>query len=117
MREGGRFADIKKLELYFDYLVEETKEIWEELDGYKSTIDALREANDSLINFRTGDIMRTLTIFSVIIFVLTLIVSLFNLNTIDNPLSAQPSGFKIIIGAMLVAIAGLLVFFKRKKWF
>jgi magnesium transporter len=117
MREGGRFADIKKLELYFDYLVEETKEIWEELDGYKSTIDALHEANDSLINFRTGDIMRTLTIFSVIIFVLTLIVSLFNLNTIDNPLSAQPSGFKIIIGAMLVAIAGLLVFFKRKKWF
>lgn len=117
MTHGNGFLDVKILELQFNYLVEETKEIWEALDSYKSTIDALHEANDSLISYRTSDIMRTLTIFSVIIFVVTFVAQLFNLNLIDNPLVANFYGFKIVIGLMVAAVAGLIIFFKKKKWF
>ena len=117
MLHGDEFLGVKKLELSFNYLVEETKEIWEALDSYKSTIDALHEANDSLINYRTSDIMRTLTIFSVLIFVVTLIVALFNLNLADNPLYNYEYGWRIVLGVMAAGIIGLLVFFKKKKWF
>ncbi len=117
MNESNGFADLKRLEINFNYLVEETKEIWEGLDNYRSTIDALHEANDSLINYRTGDIMRTLTIFSVVIFVLTLIVGVFNLNLIDSPLRDYDAGFKAVIGVMVVAVTGLLLFFRKKRWF
>jgi magnesium transporter len=105
------------MELAYNYLVEETKEIWEALDSYKSTIDALHEANDSLINYRTSDIMRTLTIFSVVIFVMTLVVGLFNLDLADNPLFNHEYGFRVILGIMALGVIGLLVFFKKKKWF
>jgi len=117
MAHGNGFLGVKNLELAFNYLVEETKEIWEALDSYKSTIDALHEANDSLISYRTSDIMRTLTIFSVIIFVVTFVAQLFNLNLIDNPLEAHFYGFKIVIGLMVAAVIGLIIFFKKKKWF
>lgn len=117
MSYGNGFFGTKKMELAYNYLVEETKEIWEALDSYKSTIDALHEANDSLIVYRTNDVMRTLTIFSVIIFVLTLVVSLFNLNLADNPLYNHEYGFRIILGIMAAGISGLLIFFKKKKWF
>ena len=117
MTQGDGLLKIKDLEIQFNYLVEETKEIWEALDSYKSTIDALHEANDSLISYRTSDIMRTLTVFSVIIFVSTLIVSLFNLPVIDSPLAETEHGFKIVLGVIAAAVIGLLIFFKKKKWF
>lgn len=117
MSHGNGFLGIKKMELAYNYLVEEIKEIWEALDSYKSTIDALHGANDSLINYRTSDIMRTLTVFSVVIFVLTLVVSMFNLDLADNPLFNHEYGFRIILGIMALGVIGLLVFFKKKKWF
>lgn len=117
LRHGGESLDVKELEIYFNYLIEETKEVWDALDSYKSTIDALHEANDSLISYRTSDIMRTLTFFSAIVFVMSFVVTLFSANFFDNPLVDNPYGFRIVLGLSALAVAGLIVFFKKKKWF
>lgn len=114
--EAPRFFPTQKMKIYFENLVNNTKEIWDLLDNYKDTIDALHETNASLIDFRINEIMKTLTIFSVIVFPLTLLAAIFGMNTPGMPLVDHPYGFWIILGGMMFGALGLLWFFERKKW-
>jgi len=111
-----KFFRTKQLALYFENLINYTKEIWDLLDNYKDTIDALHETNVSLINFRVNEIMKTLTIFSVIVFPLTLLAAIFGMNMAGMPLMNHPYGFWIVLGLMFCGATGLLLFFEKKGW-
>lgn len=101
---------------YYDGLVDHSKRIWEKLDNQKEMIEVLNSTNESFLNDRMTRIMKTLTIFSVIIFPLTLLATLFSMRTIDTPLISHPYGFWIIIGIMGIGALVMLWFFERKKW-
>jgi magnesium transporter len=80
-------------------------------------IEALHDTNESLLNYKISDIMKTLTVFSVIVFPLTLFAAIFGMNTIESmPFVYNENGFWIIIFIMLIACFGMLLFFKKKKW-
>jgi magnesium transporter len=91
--------------------------VWDALDVQRDTINALHETNASLIDFRINEIMKTLTIFSVVIFPITLLAAIFGMNTSNMPFVDSAHGFWIIIGIMVASVLGMLTFFKAKKWF
>lgn len=107
---------IKELEVYFERLVEQTKELWDTLEVQRDTINALHETNDSLINFRINEIMKTLTIFAVIVFPLTLLAAIFGMNAKYMPFVEGRYGFWTILGLMAVGVLSMIAFFKKKKW-
>ncbi|MFH1225812.1 MAG: magnesium transporter CorA family protein [bacterium] len=114
--EMPRFFLTAQLDAYLNNLVEYTKEIWDLLENYKDTIDALQQTNESLISFRLNQIMKTLTIFSVIVFPLTLLSSIFGMNTPGIPWVNDPWGFWKVVIIMLASMIGMLAFFKKKRW-
>src|SRR5207253_1870046 len=63
----------EELDLYFDDIVDAAERIWDILDNYKEVVEALEDTNESVINHRQNDILRILTVFSVILLPLTLI--------------------------------------------
>lgn len=99
-----------------DEIAEHTREIWDELENYAYTITAIHESHESFKSHRLNTIMKTLTIFSVIVFPLTLFAALFGMNTPHMPLVDHPYGFWIIMGLMTVAMLVMLIVFKVKKW-
>ncbi len=111
----NRFS-IHELENYFEQLVEQTKEIWDTLEMQRDTVNALHETNASLIDFRINEIMKTLTIFSVIVFPLTLLAAIFGMNAKNMPFVDGPYGFWIILALMTAAGLVMLLLFKRKRW-
>ncbi|PIY96792.1 MAG: hypothetical protein COY66_03030 [Candidatus Kerfeldbacteria bacterium CG_4_10_14_0_8_um_filter_42_10] len=115
LQESDLFQ-IQKTDRYFDNLVDHTKEIWDALEGYKEAIEALQETNESLISNRINEIMKTLTAISVAILPVTLIASLFGMNTPNSPFSNQPHAFWIITAMNLLIMAGLIFFLKKKRW-
>jgi magnesium transporter len=115
MRETPRYFPIHQLQDYFDELVDNAREIWETLEIQKQTVDALHETNQSLIDFRINEIIKTLTIFSVIVFPLTLMAAIFGMN-VKMPLVEGPYGFWLIMGLMILGVVGMLAFFKNRKW-
>ncbi len=107
----------EKVREYYSELIEHSKRIWENLENQKEMIDVLNNTNESLLNYRISDIMKTLTIFSVIVFPLTLLAAIFGMNTLGGmPLVNNDRGFWIIIIFMLIGCMGMLLFFKKKKW-
>lgn len=101
---------------YYNDLVEETKEIWKVIETHKETIDALYQTNESSLSFQLNDTMRTLTIFSVIVFPLTLLAGIFGMNTKYLPFVGQYGDFWIIIGIMLFLTLLMFLYFRKRNW-
>jgi len=101
---------------YYTGLVEHSKRIWEMLDNQKEMVEVLNNTNESLLNDRMTDIMKTLTIFSVIVFPLTLLAAIFGMNAKYMPFVDSIYGFWAILFLMLLCSIGMLIFFKSKKW-
>ncbi|MDO9399608.1 MAG: magnesium transporter CorA family protein [bacterium] len=107
----------KQIKEYYNKLVEHSKNIWEILENQKETVEALNNTNESLLNYRISDIMKTLTIISVIVFPLTLFAAIFGMNTMNGmPFINTTNGFWIIIAGMTICSLAMLLFFEKKKW-
>jgi len=88
----------ENLELYFDDLVDASERIWDLLDNYKEVVEALEDTNESLISHRQNDILRILTVFSVILGEHT------------------REAFWVIAGLMVAVIVSMVAFFRYKRW-
>lgn len=94
----------------------EFNKIWNELEGLKELLTELKNSNDSLFQARANDIMQTLTIMASLTLPLSLVASIFNMNTRYLPIVGQENDFWIILGIMVVSVILLFSFFKYKKW-
>jgi len=105
----------EELELYFDDIVDASERIWDLLDNYKEVVEALEDTNESLISHQQNDILYVLTIFSVVMLPLTFITGFFGMN-VEFPGFDSFGGFLATIVTMVVIVAGMLGFFRYKRW-
>ena len=106
-----------KLENGYNNLISHTKDIWDYLTNYKDTINALHETQESMTSLKINEIMKTLTIFSVVVFPLTLLAAIFGMNTVESmPFMQDKYGFWYIIGIMAAGMMIMFGFFKKKGW-
>src|SRR5437899_6408626 len=105
----------EELELYFDDIVDAAERIWDILDNYKEVVEALEDTNESVIAHRQNDVLRVLTVFSVILLPLTLITGFFGMNVHFQGYGTMWAFWSIFAG-MAAALCGMLVFFRLKRW-
>jgi magnesium transporter len=105
----------EELELYFDDIVDASERIWDLLDNYKEVVEALEDTNESVIAHRQNDVLRILTVFSVVLLPLTLITGFFGMNVRFPGFDTAWAFWTIFVG-MVGTLAGLLAFFRLKRW-
>lgn len=116
LKTNNILVNKKVVDMYGD-LLNYSKRIWTLIENRKETIEALNSTNESLANFRLNNIMKTLTMFSVVMFPLTLLAAVFGMNTTEGmPFISDSMGFWRIIALMLGGSFLMLVYFKYKKW-
>jgi magnesium transporter len=105
----------EELELYFDDLVDASERIWDILDNYKEVVEALETTNESALQHRQNDVLRVLTVVGAIFLPLTFLTGIFGMN-VHYPGEGTHEAFWIILGLMLASIAGMVAFFRYKRW-
>ncbi len=80
------------------------------------TLTELRETNNSLLSTKQNEVMKVFTILAFVTFPLSLVASIFGMNTENIPFVGQEHDFWIVIGMMLFATFFMFLFFKRKGW-
>ncbi len=110
----------EELDLYFDDIVDAAERIWDQLDNYKEVIEALESTNEAVIAHRFNDVLRILTVFSIVFLPATLIASIWGMN-VGLPGGSDPSGgghlsFWVVMASMLVGLVGMIGFFRYKRW-
>jgi magnesium transporter len=113
-RHTERFLP-EALELYFDDIVDAAERIWDLLDNFKEVVEALEGTNESVIAHKQNDVLRILTVFSVILLPLTLITGIFGMN-VDFPGFGSREAWWGVVAGMLATAATLIGFFRFKKW-
>ena len=93
----------EELEEYFDDIVDAAERIWDLLDNFKEVIEALESTNEAVINHRQNDILRILTVFSVVLLPLTLITGVFGMN-VQFPGFGTAWAFWTFFGLMAAAL-------------
>jgi magnesium transporter len=104
----------EELELYFDDLVDASERIWDLLDNYKEVVDGLEDTNESVISHRLNNVLRILTVVSVVFLPLTLLSGIFGMN-VHFPGYGTAWGFWVVAGAMITCAVGLIAFFRFKR--
>lgn len=79
-------------------------------------LQELRETNNSLITTKQNETMKVLTIMAFITFPLTLVSSMFGMNTIATPIVGRANDFWIILSFMTFGFICFFMFFKYKRW-
>ncbi len=102
---------------YFNDLLSNIMQVTETIDIYKEICTEQLNSYNSTINNRLNEIMKFLTIFSVIFLPLTLITGIYGTNFAYIPELTLRYGY-LFLWALLLVSAGVMIFiFKRKKWF
>jgi magnesium transporter len=105
----------EELDLYFDDIVDASERIWDILDNYKEVVEALEDTNESVISHRQNDVLRVLTVITVLLLPLTLITGIFGMN-VRFPGFDTAWAFWTIFAFMAASLVALLAFFHWKRW-
>ncbi|MEK7624894.1 MAG: magnesium transporter CorA family protein [Patescibacteria group bacterium] len=100
----------------FNALRETETEIWHTLESQKESIYALHETNESVLSYRSNEVMKFFTIISVITSPLILLAGLFAVRAPNTPFIDSPQGFWVIFGFFIFVTILMIVVFRRKKW-
>ncbi len=105
-----------ELDIYWGDILDHATRIWSRLEDLKEVIEGLSDTNDSLTSHRINDVMKILTIFSVIMLPLSVISGIYGMNIHQLPLASHPYAFPVITGFMVLIILGMLAYFRMKGW-
>lgn len=111
----GQGDEEEELEAYFGDLVDKINKIYDILDDAKEVVDSLSATTDSLSSHRLNEVIKILTIFSVIMLPLTLISSIYGMN-VPLPLDTHPLSFFLLLLMMFLIAAVMILFFRWRRW-
>ena len=102
---------------FFDRLHQKCLELLEQIEYDLSTLESTSAYFFSAQSQKMNEVMKTLTVVSVFFMPLTFIVGVYGMNFDFMPELHWKYGYFIIVGLMLALLAGMIFYFKRKKWY
>lgn len=112
----SEFIDDDKNEVHFKELVDNISQATDTTNSYREILSDQLTIYHTTISSKLNDIMRFLTIFSVIFIPLTFIAGIYGTNFDVVPELHYEYSYFIMWGVMLAVAVGMLVYFKRNKW-
>lgn len=116
-RDETRFEIGKTLRIRLNDLEEHMIRLVRHVQSLQHDIDSLVQIYFSAASQRTNEVVRLLTVVSVIFLPLHLIVGYFGMNFARMPFTDVGAGAWLVALVMLGLGVGLLIVFKRKGWF
>lgn len=101
---------------YFNELKEQSINLMNEIDFELMELDSKINLIFNFQGYRLNEVMKTLTIFSVIFIPLTFIAGLYGMNFTNIPELQNPNGYYIVLVAMFIIAVATIVYFRMKKW-
>lgn len=101
---------------YNKEIINEYFKIYSKMQESKDFLEELRRTNDSLLTNKQNETMKTLTIMAFVTFPLTLISSIFGMNTDYLPIVGRVNDFWYVMGIMISLAICFFIFFKYKRW-
>lgn len=117
MREGKVLHLNEQQFLYITHINDHLMKQMEMIDSSREMTSDIRDNYISLNSFKMNNIMKILTIYSVVFMPLTLIAGIYGMNFTNMPELEWHTGYYIVLIIMAVIAIIMLIVFKKKRWF
>ncbi|KUO67657.1 MAG: magnesium transporter [Lutibacter sp. BRH_c52] len=101
----------------FEDLKNNVNQAIESLESYREILSDQLQVYHTTISSKLNDIIKFLTVFSVIFIPLTFIAGVYGTNFDYLPELHFKYGYFMMLGVMLVLAVSMIFYFKKKKWF
>lgn len=101
---------------YLADLEDHVTQATEAIEIYKDMLNDLLNTYNSSMNNKLNDILRVLTIFSVIFIPLTFLAGIYGTNFEYLPELNYKFAYPVFWGVLVIIAIGMIVYFKRKRW-
>jgi magnesium transporter len=102
---------------FFARLHQKSLELLEQIESDMGSLESASNFFFSAQTHKMNEIMKTLTIISVIFIPLTFIVGVYGMNFDHMPELRYENGYYVVVGIMFLIVFGMLYYFKRQRWF
>lgn len=102
--------------IYLRDVHDHVTQVIETVDSYRELVASLMDLYLSQAGNRMNNVMKVLTVISVIFMPLTFIAGIYGMNFDNIPELHWQNGYYYVWGFMLVLVTGMLIYFKRKDW-
>lgn len=102
---------------YFSELKEQSNSLIDDIDLDLNLLESSINLIFNIQNNRLNEVMKTLTIFSVVFIPLTFIAGVYGMNFKNMPELNTEYGYFVVLGLMVLIAILSIVIIKRKKWF
>lgn len=106
----------ENLDVYFDDIVDKIEKMWNSLENLQELVASLQETNESIISHNTNNVIKVLTLFSVVMLPLTFITGFYGMNVDGLPFIAGQRPILIIAGILLLIAVAMISYFRYRKW-
>jgi len=103
--------------IHFKELLSNINQAVDTSETYREILSDQLNIYHTTISSKLNDVMKFLTIFSVIFIPLTFIAGIYGTNFEVVPELKYQYSYFIMWGVMLIVAAGMLLYFKKRKWF
>lgn len=104
------------LDVYFDDIVDKIEKMWNTLENLQELVASLQETNESIISHNTNNVIKILTVFSVVMLPLTFITGFYGMNVVNLPFAEHNMSVEIVTGFIVFVAVSMIGFFKYKRW-
>ncbi len=102
---------------FFTRLHQKSLELLDQVEYDLNSLESVSNYHYSAQSQRMNQIMKTLTIYSVIFMPITFIVGVYGMNFDNMPELHAQNGYYMIVGLMIVITLVMIIYFKVKDWF
>lgn len=102
---------------FFARLHQKCLELLEQIDYDLNSLDSASHFHFSAQSQRMNEIMKTLTVVSVVFIPLTFVVGIYGMNFDNMPELHWKYGYFEVLAGMFLLVVGMIIYFKKKKWF
>jgi len=116
-RDSTRCDISEHLNVRYTDLLEHIRRVTKFAVTQQHEVESLVQLHFSAVSHRTNEIVRVLTVLTAVFMPLTLIAGVYGMNFENIPELHSRYGYFFTLSGMVLLAAGLLLYFRFKKWF
>jgi len=116
--ERGESSLIRKAtRIYFKDVYDHTVQVIDTVETFREMLSNMLDIYLSSMSNRLNEVMKVLTIIATIFIPLTFVAGVYGMNFKFMPELGWPWGYPLAWAVMLSMAAGMILYFRKKKWF
>jgi len=101
---------------YLRDVYDHTIQIIDTVETFRDMVSGLMDVYLSSVSNRMNEVMKVLTIIATIFIPLSFIAGVYGMNFTFMPETQWRYGYFVVLGVMGAVLAGMLIYFRRKRW-